>query len=85
MFIERYRIVTAASEYVGDALVNSTTDIIACSLGFYLASRFRVGISIAVFCFVEVAMMFLVRDNLMLNVLMIVLPIDFVRSWQIAG
>jgi hypothetical protein len=83
MFIERYRIVTAASEYVGDALVNSTTDIIACSLGFYLASRFKVGISIAVFCFVEIAMMILVRDNLALNVVMIVFPVDSLRAWQL--
>src|SRR5688500_5504111 len=83
MFIERYRIVTAASEYVGDALVNSTTDIIACSLGFYVASRSRFVVSIAVFCFVEIAMMFLVRDNLALNVVMIVFPVDALRAWQL--
>jgi len=85
MFVERYRIVTAASEYVGDALVNSITDIAACSFGFYLASRMRYATSISIFILVEVATAIWVRDNMMLNVLMLFFPIDSVRHWQIGG
>lgn len=85
LFIERFRVVTAASEYVGDALVNSMTDIAACSLGFYLASKCRYGVSIAIFCLIEIATAVWVRDNMALNVLMIVFPVDSVRSWQIGA
>jgi len=81
--IERYRIVTAASDYVGDAVINSITDIVACGTGFYLASRLRSSITITFFVFVEISMMFLVRDNLALNVLMLLWPVDAIRHWQI--
>jgi hypothetical protein len=82
-FIDRFRAATAAAEYTGDALVNSTTDIIACGVGFYLASRSKAVISIGIFFIVEIAMMFLVRDNLALNVVMIVFPVDSLRTWQL--
>jgi len=83
MFVERYRIVTAASEYVGDALVNSMTDIAACSFGFYLASRMKYSVSVSLFVIVEILTAIWVRDNMMLNVLMLFFPIDSVRHWQI--
>lgn len=83
MFVERFRIVTAASEYVGDALVNSITDIAACSFGFYLASRMKYSASVSLFLIVEVLTAIWVRDNMALNVLMLLFPIDSVRYWQI--
>ncbi len=81
--IERYRVVTAASDYVGDALINSITDIAACCVGFYLTSKFRIAASVAFFVLVEIAMLFWVRDNLLLNVVMLFYPIDTIRQWQI--
>jgi hypothetical protein len=83
IFIERFRVVTAASEYVGDALVNSVTDIAACCFGFYLASRMKYAASISLFFAVELITAIWVRDNMALNVLMIVFPVDSVRHWQI--
>lgn len=85
LFVERFRVVTAASEYVGDALVNSTLDIAACSGGFFLASRIRYAASVSLFLAVETVTAIWVRDNMALNVLMIVFPVDSVRMWQIGS
>ena len=85
MFVERFRVVTAASEYVGDALINSITDITACGFGFYLASRMRYSASVSLFVAVEILTAIWVRDNMALNVLMILFPVDTVRHWQIGG
>ena len=85
MFVERFRVVTAASEYVGDALINSITDITACGFGFYMASRMRYSASVSLFVVVEILTAIWVRDNMALNVLMILFPVDTVRHWQIGA
>ena len=81
--IDRYRMVTASADYVGDAVVNSFMDIVACGLGFFFARAVGFGISLAVFIAIEVLMIFWIKDNLLLNILMIVYPLDGVKSWQI--
>ncbi len=81
--IERYRMVTASADYVGDAVINSTTDVIACGTGFIIARFAGPVASLAVFICVEATMLFWIKDNLILNVLMIVFPVDAVRAWQI--
>lgn len=83
--IDRYRMVTASADYVGDAVVNSFVDILACGLGFFFARAVGFGISFAVFIAVEVLMIFLIRDNLLLNILMIIYPLDGVKAWQLGG
>lgn len=83
VFIERFRHSTAASDYGGDALVNSTIDIAACALGFCLAMKVRKRISILIFIAVEVVTMFWVRDNLVLNILMLLFPVESIRNWQL--
>jgi hypothetical protein len=83
--IERYRQATIALGYVGDSVVNSVGDIAACTLGVFLAYRLPVRWSVALFLTVETALLAIYRDNLTLNVLMLVHPLESVKSWQMGG
>ena len=83
--IERYREETAALGYQGDTIVNSLSDILLCGLGFLLASRLGFRRTLALFVLTEVALAVWIRDNLSLNVLMLIYPIEAVKEWQAAG
>ena len=83
--IQRYREETAALGYQGDTVVNSLTDILLCGLGFLLAGRLGLRRTAALFVVTEVALALWIRDNLSLNVLMLIYPIDAVKEWQAAG
>ena len=83
--IDRYREATAALGYTGDTVANSLGDIFACGLGFEIARRLGWRLSLVAFALVEIALLVLVRDSLLLNVLMLVCPSDAVRAWQSAG
>lgn len=80
--IERYRRATIALGYVGDSVVNSMGDIAACTLGLFLAQRLPVRWSVALFVSIELALLAIHRDNLTLNVLMLVFPLESVKTWQ---
>jgi uncharacterized membrane protein len=82
--IERYRDVTAAIGYQGDTIVNSVGDIICFGLGFLLARRLGLGRSLAVFVITEVILVFWIRDSLLLNVVMLIHPIQAIKAWQVA-
>ena len=82
MIIERYRAVTASFGYSGDSIVNSMADIGWMSLGFWLAARLPWKVSLALGIVFELFTLFMIRDNLTLNVLMLVWPVDAVRVWQ---
>jgi hypothetical protein len=83
--IRRYREETAALGYQGDTVVNSLSDIVLCGLGFVLAYRLGFRRTFVVFVLTEVALAIWIRDNLSLNILMLIYPIDAVREWQAAG
>jgi uncharacterized protein DUF2585 len=83
--IERYREETVALGYQGDTVVNSLTDILLCGLGFALARRLGFRRTVALFVLTEAALVLWIRDNLSLNVLMLIYPIDAVKEWQAAG
>ena len=85
MIIERYRAVTVSFGYVGDSIINSLSDIGWMVIGFLLASRLPVWVSVALALALELATLILIRDNLTLNVLMLVWPMDSVRQWQALG
>jgi Protein of unknown function (DUF2585) len=80
--IERYRQATIALGYAGDSVVNSLGDIAACALGFFLAKRLPVRWSVALVVAVELGLLAIYRDNLALNVLMLVFPLESVKAWQ---
>lgn len=85
MIIDRYREVTVSWGYSGDFIVNSMADIGWMVAGFVLASRLPVRASVALGIFFELFTLYFIRDNLTLNVLMLVWPVEAVRQWQGMG
>jgi hypothetical protein len=82
--INRYREATIAFDYLGDTITNSLGDILSCVLGFYLARRIGFWGSLAVIIVTEIAMLFWIRDNLLLNIVMLLHPFQSVKQWQAA-
>lgn len=80
--IDRYRAVTIALDYYGDSVVNSLMDVAAMWLGFGLARVLPLWASVGLFVAAEAVTMWWVRDGLMLNVLMLLWPLESVRAWQ---
>jgi len=80
--IQRYREATIGQGYTGDSIANSMADIACCAAGFLLARRVGLKGSIVLFVVVEVGLALWVRDNLTLNVLMLIHPVDSVKAWQ---
>ncbi|MBH5321864.1 DUF2585 family protein [Aurantiacibacter sediminis] len=85
MVINRFRDVTANFGYSGDSVLNSAADISWMSFGFYLALRLPVKVTVALVLIGEIAAALVVRDNLTLNVIMLLFPIDAIAEWQAAG
>lgn len=84
VIINRYREATIALGYSGDSIVNSLADIGWMALGFLLAARLPAWATIALALAFELATLALIRDNLTLNVLMLVWPIEGIKAWQSA-
>ncbi len=82
--IERYRAATISLNYFGDSIFNSLFDIIACACGFVLASYLSWRTTLLLALVTEVVLLLTIRDNLTLNILMLVCPIDAIREWQSA-
>jgi hypothetical protein len=82
LIIDRYRTTTMALGYSGDSILNSAMDTVFMALGFLFAARMPVWLTIAIAIFFELFTGWLIRDNLTLNVLMLVWPVDAIRTWQ---
>lgn len=82
--IERYRAVTISLDYYGDSVLNVVADIGAMIVGFWLASRLPVWVTVALIVLFEAVTIWLIRDGLALNVLMLLWPLDWVAEWQAA-
>lgn len=85
LVIARYRAATAAQGYSGDSIVNSAGDVLSCAAGFFLARRLGWLLSIALFVAVELVMLVLIRDNLTLNIIMLLYPMEWLKQWQMGG
>lgn len=82
MVIDRYRQATMAFGYSGDAVINSLSDIGMMIAGFLFAARFGWKIWVPLAIVFELFTLWMIRDNLTLNVLMLVSPVDAIRVWQ---
>ncbi len=82
LIIDRYRAVTVSFGYEGDSVLNSLSDIGFMALGFWIASKLPWQASLAMALAFELFTLFMIRDNLTLNVLMLVWPLEVVRQWQ---
>jgi hypothetical protein len=80
--INRYREATAALGYNGDTVVNSLGDVLACAAGVLLARRLGLLRTLLVFALTEAALLFWIRDSLLLNILLLVYPSEKLRAWQ---
>jgi hypothetical protein len=83
--INRYRAATIALGYYGDSVLNSFSDLAACLLGFVLANRFRWWWTVSWVVATEVALALAIRDNLSLNIVMLIWPIEAIRRWQLGA
>jgi hypothetical protein len=80
--VERYRAGTIALGYEGDSIVNSVSDILAMAAGFGAAATLPVVVVVTAVLVSELALGWLIRDNLTLNVLMLIHPIESIKAWQ---
>jgi uncharacterized protein DUF2585 len=83
--IDRYRTATAALGYSGDSVINSVSDILMMCVGFFAARKIPVWASILLLIVLEIVPLFVIRDNLTLNVWMLLAPSDALRAWQAGG
>jgi hypothetical protein len=80
--INRYREATISLDYYGDSIVNSVADIGAMMLGLLAASQLRVRTVLALTAALEIFVLWMIRDNLTLNIIMLFYPLDAIRNWQ---
>jgi hypothetical protein len=83
--INRYRAETLATGYVGDSILNSMCDIGFCMLGFELARRLPARVTVLLVVAAEVGLAIAIRDNLTLNVLMLIHPVEAIKRWQMGA
>ncbi len=80
--IDRYRAATISLDYYGDSILNSISDIAAMAIGFGFAATARWWISLLAVIVMEIGVAMVIRDNLFLNILMLLHPFDAVKQWQ---
>jgi hypothetical protein len=83
--IDRYRATTAALGYSGDSVLNSMSDIVMMAVGFLLARKLPAWVAIALLVALEVVPLFVIRDNLSLNIWALLSPNEAVQAWQARG
>ncbi|MBL8123650.1 MAG: DUF2585 family protein [Blastocatellia bacterium] len=81
--IQRYREETMSLDYFGDSIINSLADIVCCGLGFLIAYKLRFWKSLALFIATEVILILTIRDSLIINIIMLIWPIEALKNWQV--
>ena len=82
--IDRYRETTVSLGYYGDSVINSVGDVVFMLIGFFIAARIPVWWSVALAVGLELIAGFFIRDNLVLNIIMLIYPIEAIKAWQLA-
>lgn len=85
LIIDRYRAATASLNYYGDSILNSMGDLLSCAMGFYVAMRVPRSVSISLFIAIETVMVIVLRDSLLLNVIMLLYPLEAIKEWQMGS
>jgi len=85
IIIDRYREVTISLGYVGDSVLNSVSDVVMVAIGFVITRLSRVWVTVALIIVMEVGCLLWVRDNLTLNIIMLVAPSETIKTWQAEG
>ena len=80
--IERYRETTISLDYYGDSILNSLSDYVMCLLGVAIARSLSSKVALVVLFSLEAISVIWIRDSLLLNILMLVWPVDAIREWQ---
>lgn len=85
IIINRYREATISIGYTGDSVLNSVCDVLFMSLGFWIARCVAVRTTVVLILVMELGCLFWVRDNLTLNIIMLIHPVEAIKVWQAAG
>lgn len=83
--IDRYRAANIKLNYYGDSIFNSVGDILAMISGFLLAASLPAALGVAIFVFMELFLLFWIRDSLLLQIVVLFYPFEFIRDWQNGG
>jgi hypothetical protein len=82
LIINRYREQTIALDYYGDSVLNSVADISAMAFGFFLAARLPILVIVILTVVMEIGVALWIRDNLTLNIIQLLYPLDSILRWQ---
>ena len=85
IIIDRYRADTISLDYYGDSIINSVSDTVTAAVGFWLAYYLPVSAIVLLTIAMEIGVGYAIRDNLTLNIIMLLHPLPWIKAWQSAG